>query len=265
MATKSNAIAAPAITFTDKGKAARAAAYADISKLSFAQATSRATCIANVRIALGTSPSESEVRACKDQWMVGYIAFRLPASKVPLVQSEEQRIARAADLLLRYSHPPAEGVKARQLPKGKIGYRTLTEQKIVRAAESACSPFFAELGLSNAQTLKTKGAKAAAKAKAPGAPTMAGTGKGKAATPAPVAPSHAQLVKPAAPVTSADYVNHMQTQLAALLAFDSKYASKRPTTHGAFAEQLAALKQVANKAANDFAERQAAAIKNASK
>lgn len=243
--------ASPVPAFTGKGKAARAAAFANIAHLSFTEATSRAASIDNMRAVLGSAPSEAEVKACKACWIIGRVAFRLPASKVPLVSTEAQRLARAEDLVLHYAAPAKEGSTPRKLRAGQKGRRSLPEQRIVRAAEEACSVFFAELGLSNA---KTNAQRDASKAKATRAPSMAGSGKGKAA-----APSHAELVKPAAPLTQADYVQHMQTQLAALLAFDNKHAKLRPTTHNAFAEGLAALKQTANKAANAFAEREAAA------
>jgi hypothetical protein len=144
---------------------------------------------------------------------------------------------------------PEKGVALRPLRKGQTGRRSAMQQRVFRNAEQRTSQLFAELGLSNAKTLAETN-------KAKRAPSMAGSDKGKAGA----APSHAELVKPAAPVTSADYVQHMQVQLAALIAYDAKHAKKRPTTHGAFAEALLALKQVANKAANDFAERQAAAV-----
>lgn len=245
--------ASPAPAFTGKGKAARAAAFANISHLSYAEATSRAESIANMRLVLGNAPSEAEVLASKSRWIIGRVAFRLPASKVPLVSTEAQRLARAEDLVLHYAAAPKEGTTPRKLRAGQKGRRSAAEQKIVRAAEEACSVFFAELGLSNAKTNAQRDA-SKAKRKLNQPPVMAGSGKGKAA-----APSHAELVKPAAPLTQADYVQHMQTQLAALLAFDNKHAKLRPTTHSAFAEGLAALKQTANKAANAFAEREAAA------
>lgn len=245
--------ASPAPAFTGKGKAARAAAFANIAHLSFTEATSRAASIDNMRAVLGSAPSEAEVKACKARWIIGRVAFRLPASKVPLVSTEAQRLARAEDLVLHYAAPAKEGSTPRKLRAGQKGRRSLPEQRIVRAAEEACSVFFAELGLTNAQTNAQRDAKAATKAKATRAPSMAGSGKGKA-TP----PVHAELVKPAAPLTQADYVQHMQTQLAALLAFDNKHAKLRPVTHGEFAERLAELRQIGNRAANAFAERQAA-------
>jgi hypothetical protein len=247
--------AAAAPSFTGKGKAMRAAAFASISHLAYSEALSRAASVNNMRVVLGATPSAAEIDAARLQWIVGRVAFRLPASKVPMVSTEAQRLARASDLVLRYAAPAKEGAQARKLRLGQIGRRTAAEQKLVHSAKEACSLFFAELGLTNAQTIKQRDAGRAAKKTV--APSMAGSGKGKKAA----APSHAELVKPAAPLTPADYVQHMQTQLSALLAFDNKHAKLRPVTHGAFAEGLAALKQTANKAANDFAEREAAAKK----
>lgn len=250
--------ASPVPAFAGKGKAARAAAFASIAHLAYGEAVSRAASIDNMRIVLGNAPSEAEVKASKSRWIIGRVAFRLPASKVPLVSTEAQRLARAEDLVLHYAAPAKEGAAARKLRAGQKGRRTAIEQRIVRAAEEACSVFFAELGLSNAKPTATRDAEKA-KAKATRAPSMAGSGKGKAAAPTP---SHAELVKPAAPMTQADYVQHMQTQLSALLAFDNKHAKLRPVTHGQFAEKLGELRQLGNKAANAFAEKQAADAAN---
>lgn len=239
-------------SFAGKGKAARSNAFAAIAPLSFDEALSRDKSLANMRVVLGNAPSEAEVKAAKAQWIVGRVASRLPASKVPLVGTPEQRMVRAADLVLHYAKPPTDGKASRPLRAGQKGRRTAIEQRVVRAAEEACSVFFAELGLT---TAKTNGERNAAKGK--GA-AMAGSGKGKGKA---AAPSHAQLVKAPAPINAAEYVNHMQSQLASLLAFDNKHAKLRPIMFNEVAEKLAALKQVANKAANDFQVREAAAKK----
>lgn len=242
--------ASPAPAFAGKGKAARIAAFDRIASFSYDEADSRTASLNNMRVVLGGAPSETELKAAKAQWIIGRVANRLPASKVPLVSTREQRLARASDLVQFYAKPATEGKEARKLRAGQKGRRTAAEQRIVRAAEEACSVFFAELNLSTAQTNAQRN-----KAKATRAPSMAGSGKGAKATP----PSHAQLVKPEPAKTPADYVNHMQTQLAALLAYDNKHAKLRPVTHSAFAEALGSLKQLANAAANAFAEREAAA------
>lgn len=249
--TASNKLAAPA--FTGKGSKARALAFASISAIAFAEDTSRLASLSNMRTVLGNAPSADEVAAAKVRYVIGRVASRLPASKVPKVSTQGERLARAEDLVCFYAAPPKEGTTARALRKGQKGRRTVQEHKLVRAAEESASTFFAELGLTKASTNVTRHATK----KGANAPSMAGSGKGKkGGKKGMTAPMIA--AKPE-PVDAKGYVQHMQTQLAALLAFDNKHAKVRPATHGAFAEALGALKQLANKAANDFAVREAAA------
>lgn len=253
--TKTNiAIRVPA--FTGKGAKARQLAFANIPGLSYAEDSGRLASLANMRTVLGNAPSAHETACAKDQWQIGRIASRLPANALPKGRpmGDADKLAFAADLLFNKAVPLKDGATSKGLRKGKTGYRSEVQQRVVRAASEASSVFFAELGLSNATPTSIRD-KAAATKKTANAPSMAGSGKGKKG----VAPASnvSQLAVPAAPVTADDYVQHMQTQLAALLAFDNKYAKIRPVTHGAFAEQLGALKQTANKAANDYQTRKA--------
>lgn len=241
-------------SFTGKGAKARLLAFTNIRGLSYAEDSGRLASLANMRTVLGNSPSAHETATAKDEWQIGRIASRLTGGALPKGKplDDAGKLAFAADLLFFKAVPLKEGATAKGLRKGKTGYRTDLQQRVVRAASEACSVFFAELGLSMATptSIRDKAKKTA------NAPSMAGSGKGKKGGAA--APSNVtQLAVPALPVTADDYVQHMQTQLAALLAFDNKHAKVRPVTHGAFAEQLGALKQTANKAANDYQQRKA--------
>lgn len=251
MTTKTKTAARVTTTLTGK----RAIAFVQIAPLSYSEDKSRAASLANMRQVLGGSPSADEVKLAKTEWIIGRVASRLPVTARPKTCTDDATTLEfARQLVTLYAAPPKEGVKAKALRKGQLGRRTATQHKVVRAAEEAASVFLAELNLSNAKTNAQRDAE-----KATRAPSMAGSGKGKAATP----PAHTELVKPAAPVTSDDYVQHYQTQLAALIAYDKAHAAKRPTTHGAFAEALLALRQLANKAANDYETRKAAALAKA--
>ena len=233
-------------------------AFANISGLAYAEDTGRLASLANMRTVLGDTPSAFEAASAKDEWQIGRIASRLTGNALPKGKplDDAGKLAFAADLLFFKAVPLKEGATAKGLRKGKTGYRSEAQQRVVRAASEACSVFFAELGLSMATPTAIRDKNAAAK-KTADAPSMAGSGKGKKGGAA--APSNVtQLAVPAKPITSDDYVQHMQTQLSALLAFDNKHAKVRPVTHGAFAEQLGALKQTANKAANDYQQRKAA-------
>lgn len=237
--TKARATVSTVSALTGK----RLAAFASIASLSFAEDKGRAASLANMRVVLGSSPSMDETKAAKRQWIVGRVASRLPAACLPRgCKTDEARLAFALSLVTEYAKPAVEGSKAK-LRKGQKGYRTASQQRFVRAAEEACSVFFAELGLSNAQTTAQRDA-----AKATRAPSMAGSGKGK--------PSHAELVKPEAPHTEETAINHLMTQGALLLQFTNKNAKLIPTAVGMAVQQF---KSALNKAANEAAEARAAA------
>ena len=256
IATETVRIAAsPVITLKGRGKQAREMAYMRIAPLSFIENISRVESIANLHAALGAHPSEAEVKTAQSEWIIGRVASRLPAGEFPRgTKDDSDKLEFARDLVLHYAAPPQAGKQARALRTGQKGRRNVVQQRVVRAAEEAWSLVKAEIGLGKAMTQKQRNDSK----RSTNANPKRGDGKGK------VKPNHAELVTPNI-VSSDDYVQHMQTQLAALVAFDKKYATKRPTTHGAFAEALLALKQLANKAANDYEVRKAAAIAKASK
>ena len=207
-------VAAP-VLFTGKGAKARNEAFAKITPLSFAEDKSRAASVANMALVLGNAPSELEVKAGKVQWIIGRVASRLPANARPALRGDAALLTFAEQLVTRYAYPLKAGSNGKTLKAGQLGRRTEAQHKVVRAAEEACSVFFAELGLSNAKTNAERDKQASAKAKTANAPSASGAGKGQLAT-----PDHGALVTPSAPVSSDDYVQHMQTQLAALLAYD---------------------------------------------
>ncbi len=252
-AARTNAVkvSAPVTCETPPRKGSkRAIALASVSALAYAEDNSRTASLANMRTYLGTSPSEADVKIGKRRWVIGRVANRLPVSELPKGKtSAEDRIAFAEELVTLRAAPPKEGTKAKALRKGQTGRRTNVQQRIVRAAEEACSVFFAELGHSNAKPTAQRDADKRTR----------GASASQVAAKDAAKPTHSELVQPAAPVSSDDYVQHMQTQLAALLAYDNKHAKKRPTTHGQFAELLGKLKIVANEAANAYQLRKAKA------
>lgn len=264
IATTTATFTAPVLSLdiTGKGKTARVMAFCSISALSFIESQSRSDSIANLKVALGTAPSTDLLAMAQQEWTIGRVADRLPVSEYPKGADENTRLEFARKLVTLFIAPAAEGAKARKLPKGKTGRRTVVQHKVCRAADEAWSQVKAELGLGGAQTQTER--KSAAKAKrSTNANPVRGDGKGdaKGAT----KPEHKELVQPTAPVTSDDYVQHMQTQLSSLMGYDQRNAKKRPTTHGEFAELLGKLRQVANAAANKYEERKAAALESARK
>jgi hypothetical protein len=244
--------ASPIITLKGRGKQAREIAYIQIAPLSFVEHLSRADSISNLQAALGRSPTEAEVKAAQTEYTIGAVASRLPAGEFPKGMNPDDDSAKlefARALVCSYAAPPQPGKKARELRKGQLGRRSVMQQRVVRAADERWSLIKAELGLGNARTMAEKNAKAK---RATNANPKRGDGKADSAT-------LMQLATPAAPVSSVDYVQHMQTQIAALVAYDKKHAAKRPTTHGEFSEALIALGKIGNAAANTFQARQDAA------
>ena len=229
---KAQAPAAPAL----KGK--RLTAYGDVRPASYRAGTSRKELIAIVNAALGSSPSDAEVKAVKRETIIGQVAVRLPAS----IKGDAARLSYAEQVVVYKAKPATDGCKP--IRAYQVGRRTPTEHKMVRAAEQMASQLFAELGRSNAQTQ----AEAVAKRK-PRASTE-NTSKG-------AAPTAAEIAEKVVPMTQDGFVNHVQTQLAALIQFSKKHAKHVPTEMNIVVEGLAALKQVSNNAANEYQVRKA--------
>lgn len=258
--TASVSIAAPLdglnISLKGRDKAERERAYANIAPLSYVENISRAESVANLRKALGSAPSPDELKAAQIEWTIGRVASRLPASELPKdCMASNDKLQHVRKLVLQYA-APAKSAKAK-LRAGKIGYRTEGQHKAIRAADEAWSMIKAEIGLGTAKTQKEKDVQK--RTRATNANPVRGAGKADTKPSPESVPTHAELVKPTAPVTSDDYVRHMTTQLGQLVAYDQKHARKRPTTHGNFAELLLALKQEANAAANAYEVRKAEA------
>ncbi len=216
-----------AAAFKGRNSAVRNTALAGVASCAYAEGVARAALLDQLRITLGKTPSEADLKAAQLEYVVGRTAQRLAPADMPKgVESVAQRIA-FARALLDYAAPVKDGTTARKLKRGQ-GRRSVSQHKAIRASESAWSLVKAELGYSNALTSKEKGAKARNKP----APQMAGStdkgAKGKGATP----PTHAQLVTPAKPADAAAAMQHIMTQAAALLAYCNKHAAIVPTAFG---------------------------------
>ena len=249
MATITNAplaiAASPVIVLKGKGKAARELAYMQIAPYAMIETMSRADMIANLKAALGTNPTEVELKTAQSETTIGRVAARLPVSELPKGCTDEaQRLEYARDIVLHYAAPAQEGKQARKLRAGQKGRRSINQHKIVRAADEAWSLIKAELGLGTAQTLKARNdAKRSTNANA-----VRGDGKGKGkVAPAP-APAHAELVKPAAKMTSDEKHAYVVSQASTLLAFGNKNAA---TLDSAFGEAIQAFKRAIDKAASE--------------
>lgn len=224
--TKNNVTApvAAIISLKGKGKSQREAAYMQIAPLSFVEDQSRTQTIANLRVALGSNPSEVELKTAQREWMIGRAASRMPANEWPKdVADSMDKLEHARKLIMFYAAPPVEGKAARKLRAGQLGRRSPVQHKVIRAAEEAWSQIKAELGAGNAQTQAERNkAKRATNAN----PVR---GKGKAGT---AVPTHADLIKAPAPVDAGQACTYIETQAATLLAFVNKHAKLVPADYG---------------------------------
>lgn len=245
----------PVITLKGKGKAARELAFMQVAPLAMIDTLGRADMIANLRIALGSNPSEGELKTAQVETTIGRVAARLPVAELPKGCTDDSaRLEFARDLVLFYAAPAQEGKQARKLRAGQKGRRSVTQHKVIRAAEEAWSQIKAELGAGAAQTQAERNK---AKAKATRAPSMAGSGKGASKD---AVPSHSELVQPGKPLTADDACAYVTTQAATLLAFANKNAKLLPTDFGA---AIQAFKSAINAAANEYEVTKAAQAKGA--
>lgn len=223
IADKVAAQIAPTKAYAFKGKMAtlRTTALAGIASLAYTEGKSRADTIAQLRIALGAKPSDADVNACKLEYVTGRIAQRLAGSDLPKADmTVADRIAFARALVTQYASPAKDGVKS-SLRAGQLGRRSVSQHKLVRASDEAWSQVKAEVGIGAA---KTQDAKNAAK--------KTRTAQAAKAATAGAAPSHAELVKPAAALTKEDAMNHLLSQAATLLAYVNKNAKLVTTDAG---------------------------------
>lgn len=229
-----NAVAASIVSIKGRGKAERSNAYLRIAPLAFVETQSRDETVQVIRTALGKSPTVDEVKAAQREYVIGRAAARMPAGEFPKGTSDNaDKLEHARKLVTSYAAPTEAGRKEVKLRKGQEGRRTAVQHKVIRAAESAWSMIIAEVGFGTAKTLKEKTATQAANKKAAGAPSMAGSGKGKKS--AAPAPSHTELVKPAVPVTVEEAHATMIQMAKTMMQFGKKHGALLSASFGKIA------------------------------
>lgn len=207
------------VVVTGKGAQARKLAFVDIAPHAYSEAVSRVAVIASLKVALGKTPSESDIRVAKGEYVIGRSAARLAVSDLPKgTATAIDKLNVARELVELYAAPPKDGVATRKLRKGQKGRRTIAQHRVIRAAEEAWSQVLAEVGVGKAQTQGERNAK-----KRNPAPQMAGARGGKASK-----ETLSQLATPAKPLTADDACGHVVLQMAALLAFCNKNAKLIP-------------------------------------
>jgi len=201
---------------TGRNKATRQAAFGRITCAAIIEAQSRRDVVACVNVALGKAPNAVDVSAARDRYIIGSLASRLSGT-------ESARIMAAERIVYDLATPTAKS-----LPKGLIGRRTDAEQRLYQAAKERFSQLLAETDYGRAQAGKGSGAKTQAERnKAKRAPAMAGSKAVKAA----------ELPKDK-PLTGADCVDHVHSQIAVLNAFGNKHAKIMPLPMAAFLTRI---------------------------
>lgn len=133
IADKAAASIAPTAPYAFKGRNAtlRNTALAGVATLAYIEGKSRADIIAQLRIALGKSPSPAELAGAATEYVIGRVAQKLGNSAKPIAD----QMAFARQLVTQYAAPVKDGVKAKALRKGQLGRRSPEQHKAIRAAE----------------------------------------------------------------------------------------------------------------------------------
>lgn len=196
------------IALKGAGKAQREAAYLAIAPLAMVETLSRNELVDTLRRALGSKPSEAEIKAAQQEVTIGRVAARLPASEFPKdAKDNASKLEHVRNLVCFYAAPPQDGKKPRALRTGQLGRRSIVQHKAIRAADEAWSQIKAELGLGTAQTQAQRNEQKAKAKRAPQASTVNAK------------PTHEELVKPGEPMTAARAHEHVLTQASLLAAF----------------------------------------------
>jgi hypothetical protein len=237
MATKAPAairsIAATIVTLKGRGKARdiRESAYIRIAPLSFVESAGRAETVENLKLALGTAPTQDEIDAAKAEWKIGRIAQRLPSGEFPNdKQDQGGRLEHARNIVLHYAMP-ASGATPPKLKAGQTGRRSEAQHKAVRAADVAWIALLADAGVGEGQTSASK-AKAKQERGTKATTTRAGVPSDKVDLSKAPKPTHDALVKAPAPVTADDAMAFLISQSSTLAAYGQKYAGVIPTDAG---------------------------------
>lgn len=239
---------------TGKGKAARVAAFSTIAEQAYGAESGKALFLDTLTKALGNSPSSEQIKLARDETTIGIAAMRMPVTEFGRgVKAADMasRLTMVRDWFDNYAAPTtAVAGKVPALRKGKTGWRSAVQHRIIRNAEDRASKYLAELGAGNAKTEKAKND---GKRKGGGNPAPHHGKDGKA-----VAPSHSQLVQPAKPDTPTAFAAGLLGMLASALQYANKNARSQPMEFNQVTEGLIALHKLALKADGELHVRIAA-------
>lgn len=239
---------ADTVKLAGRNKVQRLIAFDSIAAQSMSEALSRQAVITTISVALGAKPSDNDILAARNEYIIGKVAMKLKGT------DNVKRLSQSRDIVLHYASCPQDGVATRPLRAGQKGYRTPEQQRAYGAAKEQFSKIAAELKIGNAKTQAEADA-----SKAVGRP--AGKGKG-ASTVRKVTKDQAAAIvamtTSAAKMTRDMATTHIATQMANLLAFCNKHAAIVPLS---FSEPVNACKALINTAMNTEQERTAETVK----
>lgn len=208
---------AKAFAFKGKGAPLRTTALAGVASLAYAEGKSRADTIAQLRIVLGKSPTDTEMAATRAEYIIGRTAQRLAAPDMPKADmSVADRIAFARSLVTEYAYPAKDGTTPAKVKASQKGRRTVAQHKVIRAAEEAWSLVKSEMGFGAARTQAEKNAKQTRKPRTPASGTL----------------THSELIKPTGPMDAAAATAYIEGMALTMLQFCKKHAGVVPTAYG---------------------------------
>lgn len=151
-------------SFKGANKSVRDTALAGVASCAYAEGSSRAATIAQLKLALGKVPAPTivkgatvwpatfakDIEAARVEYLTGRVAQRI--TDFPKADmSVADRISFARLVVTGYAAPAKDGVKSKGLRKGQTGRRSIDQHKAVRAADEAWSQLKAEIGIGNAK------------------------------------------------------------------------------------------------------------------
>ncbi len=243
-----------ALGITGKGAVARIEAVQSLCDRAYLAESNKVAFLDAAAKALGASPCKALVAFAREEIVIGLAAARMPLSEFPADKrgiDSAPRLAMTREWVVNYQAPSkAVSGKVPALCKGKVGWRSAVQDRIIRNAEKRASVYLAELNATDAQTDKARNEKS--KARKGGGDPAPHHGKG-GGNPAPhhgkggkaAAPSHAELVKPAKPLNAVEFAGQLLNMLSTAMQYDNKHAAIRPIEYSAVADGLAALHKVA--------------------
>lgn len=230
-----------------KGKTARVAAFSRIAEQAYGAENGKALFLATLEKALGNAPTKEQIKLARDEVTIGIAAMRMPANELARgakATDMASRLTLVRDLFDNYAAPStAVAGKVPALRKGKTGWRSAGQHRIIRNAEDRASKYLAELGAGNAKTEADKNAAKGSRV-AKGKPVTRATGTvGKTA-----APEHSQLVTPAKPETPQSFAAQMLNMISTAMHYANKHAKAQPLEFNPVTEAVIALHKLALKA-----------------